>query len=352
MYNSKVRSVFYFSALFSFVLSAATVPSAQESNKSASSGAPSAATRGITLAESGHCTEALPFLKKSIRQVTDRDLKKRIGRDGLHCTMMHNVPYESLEFLEVLVRDFPNDPEVLYEVTHAFSDLSVLVSQQLMQNAPFSYQVRELDAEALETQGKWDEAAAQYRKILEVNPFLPGIHASLGRALLLKPEPSSSDIEQAKKSFEDELAVNPNNATAEYVLGNLAKNANDLSAAIHHYTRASQLDTGLAGAYLGLGEVLVSQKRFKDAIPPLEQYEKLAPDSPTGHFQLALAYAGAGRREDANREAALQRESSAKLEAMKRKVADGLLQQQESSGQTPQTSPPQQQQPQPPQPHN
>jgi predicted Zn-dependent protease len=66
---------------------------------------------------------------------------------------------------------------------------------------------------------------------------------------------------------------------------------------------------------------LNSAKRFSDAIPPLEAYEKMAPDSPTGHYQLALAYAGAGRKEDANREAQLQRQSSEALEAVKRKAA-------------------------------
>jgi hypothetical protein len=80
---------------------------------------------------------------------------------------------------------------------------------------------------------------------------------------------------------------------------------------------------------------LVSSKRFPEAIPPLEKYEKLAPDSPTGHFQLALAYAGAGRKDDANREAALQRESADSLEKVRRRVAEGLLQQQDTqSGNT------------------
>jgi hypothetical protein len=47
----------------------------------------------------------------------------------------------------------------------------------------------------------------------------------------------------------------------------------------------------------------------------------MEPDSPTGHYQLAVAYAGAGRKADANREAALQRQSSEALEAVKRKAA-------------------------------
>jgi tetratricopeptide (TPR) repeat protein len=322
-------------SIYSICVSVLLISFATSQTKNAASASPAALERAATLAESGHCTEALPLLKKSLRQASDKDLEKRAGLDGLHCAMTHNAPYESLIFLDVLSRDFPRDPEVLYASTHAFSDLSLLTSQQLAREAPFSYQVHLLNAEALEIQGKWDEAATEYRKILDLNPLLPGIHARLGRALISKPQPTPEIIAQAKKNFEDELEIDPRNANAEYVLGELARDANDLSSATHHYTRATNLDTGFAEAYLGLGMSLVSSKRFPEAIPPLEKYEKLAPDSPTGHFQLALAYAGAGRKDDANREAALQRESADSLEKVRRRVAEGLLQQQDTqSGNT------------------
>jgi tetratricopeptide (TPR) repeat protein len=269
----------------------------------------------------------MPQLKKAIRQTADRDRKKRLGLTGLQCAMTHNAPYDSLQFLDALVREFPSDPDVLYAATHAFSDLSLRTSQDLMHQAPFSYQVHQLNAEALELQGKWDEAATEYRKILEINPLLPGVHARLGRVLLSKPQPSPAEVEQAKKNFEQELHVDPNNAVAEYVLGDLAQRAEDSPAAIRHFSRATQLDSGFAEAYLGLGSSLVSAKRFQDAIAPLEAYEKLAPDSPTGHYQLALAYTGVGRKNDANREAALQRQSAESLEQVNRNVAEGLEQQ-------------------------
>jgi superkiller protein 3 len=237
--------------------------------------------------------------------------------------MTHNAPSDALDFLAVLQREFPRDPEVLYAAVHAFSDLSLRASQDLVREAPFSYQVHLLNAEALETQGKSQEAAAEYQKILDINPMMPGIHARLGR-VLLSGQPTAEAVAQAKKNFEDELAINPNNATAEYVLGELARNSDDLSGAIQHYSRATKLDVNFAEAYLGLGSALVATKQFSEAIPPLETYEKLAPDSPTGHYQLALAYNGAGRKEDANREAALQRETTKALEQVKRRVAEGL----------------------------
>jgi tetratricopeptide (TPR) repeat protein len=235
----------------------------------------------------------------------------------------------------VLSRDFPHDPEVLYAATHAYSDLSMRSSQDLARDAPFSYEVHELNAEALEMQGKWDEAGVEYRRILEINPMLPGIHARLGRTLLSKPQPAAVEVEQAKKNFEEELEIDPRNAAAEYVLGQLAADAKDSATAIQHFTRATKLDTTFSEAYLGLGTALNSAKRFAEAIPALEAYEKLAPDSPSGHYQLAFAYAGAGRRDDANREAALQRQTAEALEAVKRKAAIAQEKQQAPDSQAP-----------------
>ena len=330
MHRCTAQSAFsFFSVLISFFLVAIA---AGQANRSVT--AKQDVERATSLAETGHCPEALPLLKRAIRQTVDRDLKKKIGLDGLHCAMTRDVPYDSLDFLLVLTRDFPHDPEVLYAATHAFSDLSLRSSQDLARDAPFSFQVHELNAEALELQGKWDEAVNEYRKILDINPMLPGVHARLGRALLSKPQPSATEVAQAKKAFEEEVEIDPRNAGAEYVLGQLAADSNDFSTSVRHFQRASKLDTSFTEAYLGLGTSLNSAKQFSEAIPPLETYEKMAPDSPTGHYQLAVAYAGAGRKADANREAALQRQSAEALEAVKRKAATAL-EKQSTPGQSP-----------------
>ncbi len=307
-------------ATFTLLALASALPAWAQAARKAP--APAAdAQHAATLAESGHCNEALPLLRRAIRQTADQELKKRIGLDGLHCAMTRDVPYDSLDFLAVLTHDFPHDPDVLYAATHAFSDLAMRTSQDLARDAPFSFQVHELNAEALEIQGKWPEAAAEYHRILDINPLLPGVHARLGRALLANPHPSAEELAQAKKAFEEELEIDPRNAGAEYVLGQLAADSSDFAASIRHFDKATKLDTNFSEAFLGLGTSLNSAKRFNDAIAPLETYERMAPDSPTGHYQLAVAYAGTGRKEDANREAQLQRQASEALEAVKRKAA-------------------------------
>jgi len=280
---------------------------AGQTPKPSSPSAASNADLGINLATTGHCGEALPLLKRVMREAGAAEIKKKAGLLGLRCAMTHNQPYEAVDFLQILQRDFPSDPEVLYQATHAYSDLAIRASQDLLHGAPSSYQVHELNAEALESQGKWDEAAAEYRGILENNPKLPGIHYRLGRLLLSKPNPGPEVAREAKRNFELELGIDPQNAGAEYVLGELARQDSNWTEAVEHFSRAAKLDSSFAEAYLGLGISLVSEKRFPEAVAPLTTAVQLEPQNPVGHYNLAVALSRSGRREEADREFAIHR---------------------------------------------
>jgi tetratricopeptide (TPR) repeat protein len=284
---------------------------AQSPGKALPDDASATAKKASALAESGHCAEALGLLRKSFGLLSDKDLKRKVGLDGVHCAMTLNRPSSALDFLEVLTREFPQDPEVLYVAVHAYSDLSVLASQQLALSAPSSSQAHELLAESFEAQGKWDEAEKEYRTILKQNPKLPGIHFRLGRLLLSKPNPSPTVAEEAKHEFEQELAIDPYNAGAEYVLGELARQNQQWDQAIHHFSQASKLDPQFGEAFLGLGVSLISEKRYPDAIPPLETAVKLEPKNPDAHYNLATAYTRAGRKPEAEKEFAIHRQLTA-----------------------------------------
>jgi len=290
----------------SLVLSA-VFPCAAQSKPVSAATSLAAAERAVSMAASGHCVEAIPELRKAVRGVMNNDLKKLAGLHGLRCSMIRNQPLDAQEFLLALRRDFPHDPEVLYQATHAYADLSSGASRELLHDAPFSYHAHELIAETLEQQGKWDEAAAEYRKILETNSALPGIHFRLGRVLLSKPSPTPEAVQEAKRDFELELKIDPQNAGAEGILGEIASRAGDNAAAIDHYKRATTLDAGFAEAYVGLGAALVAEKRYAEAVPPLQTAVKLSPDDPMAHYNLATALGRVGRKEEADREFAIHR---------------------------------------------
>jgi tetratricopeptide (TPR) repeat protein len=212
--------------------------------------------------------------------------------------------------LRMLSRQCPRDPEVLYVLTHAYSDLATRAASELAATAPASIPALELDADAAEQQGKWDQAEKDYRKILELNPRYPAIHFRLARLILSKPNPPSDFAEQAKKELQQELEIDPANAGAEYVLGELARQAQELPAAEQHLSKATELDGNFADAWLGLGMTLLAEKKYPEAVVPLEKAVKLQPANPAGHYSLATAYARTGRKDDAEREFALQQKTS------------------------------------------
>jgi tetratricopeptide (TPR) repeat protein len=267
---------------------------------------------GVALGETGQCVEALPYLKKDLPRVGDRDLKRTVGLAGVRCAVALMRLDEAADFVRTLNRDFPDDAEVLYRAVHVYSDLSTRASEELLNKAPSSHQVRLLSAEALEAQGNWEGAAKEYRRILEMNPHLPGIHYRLGRVILSAPK-TDTTMQDAQKEFEVELKLDPTNAGAEFVLGKLALEPATLDDAIAHLSRAVRFDASFAEAYIELGNALILAGRPAEALKPLEIASRLQPENPMPHFRLSNAYIRLGRKEDAQREVVLYKELSEKV---------------------------------------
>ena len=266
-----------------------------------------AAERGITLGTRGRCKEAMPLLKRVIPKIQDKNLLHDVLMARAQCGMATDQRDVVAESLIVLTREFPGDPKVLYITTRYYSELANRTAQELMQKAPSSPEAETLIAEAFQSQGKWDDATAQFRKILEQNPNQPGIHYQLGRILLSKPlDPTVT--EEATKEFEAELKVNSTSPSAEFMLGDLAWRNQKTDEAIEHFSRATQFDAGLAEAYLGLGMALNAAGKYSEAIAPLKKYMEMDSSDPAGYYQLATAYARTGNKPEADRLLALQRQ--------------------------------------------
>src|SRR3954447_4788513 len=270
---------------------------------------PTPAAQAIMLAQKGRCWEALPILKKSILQITDKQVRYQTAMLTARCAMSLDQTESAVRALLLLNREFPRDPDVLYTTTHFYSELASRASQELASAAPNSPQAQQLEAEAFESQGNWDKATAQYKQILQQSPKTPGIHYRLGRIELSKTPPKTDD---APKEFEQELKIDPGNASAEFMLGETARQAGQWQDAIAHFSRASQLDESFVEAYLALGMSLNSAGKFSEAVTPLQKYVKSQPGDPAGHYQLATAYARTGRKPEAEHEMTLQREAATK----------------------------------------
>jgi len=304
-----IRSLLFKLAVLLCVCGLLASSPAQVSSKNPAVDASSSAERGISLAAKGRCREALSLLKKSAPHLADKQLRYRAFMSTARCAMSLDQTETAVEALLLLNREFPHDPDVLFTSTHVYSELASRAAQDLAATAPTSYQAGQLEAEAFESQGNRDKAIVQYKKILDQDPKVSGIHYRLGRIYLSQSPP---EAENAKTEFAEELKINPDNASAEFMLGEIARQAGQWDEAVEHFSRASKLDEGFQEAYLALGMSLNSAGKFSDAIAPLQSYVRMQPGDPAGHYQLATAYARTGRKPEAEREMALQREAAAK----------------------------------------
>jgi len=287
--------------------------------------------RGLQLAGSGHCDEAFPLLKRQADPEA-KQLRYKVQLAIAHCAIKRRDGQASVTALLALKHDFPNDPEVLYLTTQVFLRIAETASEDLARLAPDSYQVQRLQAEGLETQNKWAEAAAIYRKILEKNPNLPEIHFRLGHAALSQPELPNS-TEEAKREFEQELAIDPSNASAEFWLGEIADRDRQWDEAISRFNSAIKLDPTLSTAYLGLGMALNSAGRFSDAVAPLEHYTAAVPGDLAGHYDLAIAYNRSGRKQEAAHEMMLHQQLSEKKQGRPQMRTDAPIGENSTDGQ-------------------
>jgi tetratricopeptide (TPR) repeat protein len=269
------------------------------------------ADKALLLAEQGHCKEALPVLRRVVANAGPLDNRRMAGIAGLRCTMAIDNMDATLDFAKLLQHEFGNDPEILFVLVHTYSDLSGRIAQDLAVKAPHSVPALKLNAEALEMQGKWDQAQTLYQDILTKDPNEPGIHYLLGRLLLSKPQGDAAAIAQAKEEFEKELEIDPKNAGAEFILGEMAKQAGQCGEAVPHFTRATKLDPTFGDAYMSWGFCLVMLKQWEDAIPPLQMATKLEAGNPDAHYNLALAYSRSGKRDEAEKEFAIHRKLTA-----------------------------------------
>lgn len=200
-----------------------------------------------------------------------------------------------------LEKQYPSDADVLYIAANYHMKAWNDAIYRMYQKAPSSYRVDQLSAEVFETQGKYTEAIAEYRKALGKNPQAINLHYKLGRALLQQSH-DPSVLEQAKKEFEAELALNPADAVAEYQVAQILGAQGHKADAAARYERAARLRPDFPEALIAVAKIRSDAKNYAEAVKLLERAVKLQPRGEIAHYNLMMAYRNAGRTADAQRE--------------------------------------------------
>ena len=255
----------------------------------------------LTRAATGHCAEAIPALSDQFNQSSNGDLSRLAGLALAQCLVTQNEVANAVSVVAALEAKYPDDADVLYEAARvhmkAFNDATF----RMFQKTPSSWRVNQLSGEIFETQGKYAEAAGEYRKAIEKNPRALNLHFRFGRALLLESHDPDA-LAQAQKEFEAELALNAEDAAAEFQLGQILTAQRRSDEALARYEKALALSPDFCEAALAVGRMRVQAKNYAEAIPLLERAVALQPANEAAHYTLMLAYRNSGQMDKARRE--------------------------------------------------
>lgn len=248
---------------------------------------------GMSLAATGRCPEASPYLEKVYQS---KDLSRLARLASVQCYLSAGRNAQALAVIATLERDFPKDADVLFQAARVhmrgFNDAVA----KLFESAPASYRVNQLSAEIFERDGQFAEAVTEYRKAIEKNPAAVNLHYRLGRAILMQGT-ESTNLTAAREAFEAELKLNPRDAVAEYQVGQIDQLRGDFSAAEGRFARALELQPDFVEAMLALAKI-----RRTDTAALLERAVELQPKNESARYALMIAYRNAGRTEDAARQ--------------------------------------------------
>ena len=212
-----------------------------------------------------------------------------------------NTLGEVFDVIHELEQANPDNQEVLYVTYRAYSALASQALASLSQKAPDSGRVHQILGEAAMTQDDFTGAITQFRKAIESDPKIPGIHYELGRVILTNSQDAAAR-QEAQQQFETELRSDPADFNSEYELGEVYRLGSNLQVAQQHFQRALRLRPDFADAQVGLGNVLVDEGKPEEAILHFLEAVRLDPDNEGAHYKLARQYRVVGRNEDAARE--------------------------------------------------
>ena len=97
-------------------------------------------------------------------------------------------------------------------------------------------------------------------------------------------------LDKAQKEITKALKESPNCALAIDIQGVIHMRAGNFDDAANEFQRTIELDPTIGQPYVGLGIILISRGRFKEALVPLDRARSHMPTTWLVYFESAIAY--------------------------------------------------------------
>lgn len=248
------------------------------------------------------------MLEKAFAKLDDPALRTQVGMGLVSIYYDEGNVEKAVATTQKLVEINPESPDVLYSAQRLYSELADATLNKLAIVAPTSARMEQVIAERLINAGALDEAIPHYRKALELDPRLHGIHYELAQAFLQSSRYDAKMQAAAQSEIEEAEKVEGNSSGLECLLGWIALLQEDTDQAAAHYNEAFKLDPRSTEAQLGLGRVLMTMNKPQEARKYLRMATESDPLNNQAHYRLAIADRKLGLEEEAQKEARLAKE--------------------------------------------
>lgn len=220
------------------------------------------------------------------------------------------------ETLGLLSRDGVETEDLITAL--GLSVLHIRFSDLLAGDSAFRQQVRRAGwAEHLAVQKRFAESLSEYERLTTDFPRAQNVQYAFGRFLII-----SNQDEKGIAAFKREIENTPNHLLARLWIAETKFRMKDFAGGLPYAEEVVKLSPQWPLGHIVLGAVLLGAGQTARAITELETAQKSLPNEPKIYFQLARAYATAGRKADANRARATFTRLNKQMEEAKKTEQD------------------------------
>jgi tetratricopeptide (TPR) repeat protein len=242
------------------------------------------------------------LLEKSFPKLKDKNLKIQVGLELAGIYSQEGNIDRTASVMQSLVDIDPDNVEILYMAQRVYFDLADDTLNKLAILAPGSARMQQVIAERLINDGDLKGATEHYRKALELNPRLPGVHYELAEAIL-EAAPNDSEAQaEAEKELQTAVQFDGDSAKTECLFGRIAWRRSDLKGAYAHYERAFTLDPNNVEAQIGVSRLLVIMEKPEEALKYLRMAVERDPLNSEAHYRLAVVCKKLQLKDEADKE--------------------------------------------------
>lgn len=191
-----------------------------------------------------------------------------------------------------ILKQSPADPEALYWRTRSAERLGLAAITRASRLDPDSVSLHTLMGDLLQTKGDLAASEAEYRKAIAIKPTFLAAHLGLARTLN-----SDRKSDEAERELRIVLGLSPNDAEANYLMGEILVNRDALRDALPFLLKALHAaPEDLPYVHADLGAVYEQQGETEKAIAEMKEAVSVDVDG-SFYYRLGRLYLKAGNRE-------------------------------------------------------